>query len=57
MNTIHLTDQELKTAHDGMTAFLQGFTHHEPEVHQAIRAVIARLEAAEADDEATTSVG
>jgi hypothetical protein len=56
MNTIHLTDQELKTARNGMTAFLQGFTHHEPEVHQAIRAVLAQLDAAQTDD-STAVVG
>lgn len=57
MNTIHLTDQELETAHQGMTAFLQGFTHHEADTLHAIRAVIARLDAAQAEDDASAVAG
>lgn len=57
MNTIHLTDLELKTARQGMEAFLQGFTHHEADILHAIRAVIARLDAAQAEDDGDALAG
>ena len=50
MNTVHLTDAELRIARQAMTAYLQGFGHDEADTIVAIRAVLARLDAAEASD-------
>ena len=50
MNTVHLTDAELRIARQAMTAYLQGFGHDEADTIVAIRAVLARLDAAEAAD-------
>jgi hypothetical protein len=47
MNTIHLTDEELKIARHGMTAYLRSFGHDEAETVVLIRAVLARLAAAQ----------
>jgi hypothetical protein len=47
MNTIHLTDEELKIARHGMTAYLRSFGHEEAETVVLIRAVLARLAAAQ----------
>jgi hypothetical protein len=49
MNTIHLTDAELEMARHGMTAYLRSFGHDEADTVLAIRAVIARLNAAEVE--------
>ena len=50
MNTVHLTDAELRLARQAMTAYLQGFGHDEADTIIGIRAVLARLDAAEAED-------
>jgi hypothetical protein len=50
MNTIHLTDDQLQTAREGMTAFLHDFGHDEADTVHAIREVLAALDAAQADD-------
>jgi hypothetical protein len=50
MNTVHLTDTELNTARQGMLAFLHDFSHDEADTVLAIRAVLARLDAAQAED-------
>jgi hypothetical protein len=47
MNTIHLTDEELRIARHGMTAYLRSFGHDEAETIVLIRAVLARLAAAQ----------
>jgi hypothetical protein len=47
MNTIHLTDEELEMARHGMTAYLRAFGHDEADTHILIRAVLARLAAAQ----------
>lgn len=57
MNTIHLTDAELRTAHQGMSAFLHDFGHDEADTLHAIRAVIAKLDAAVAEIDETATVG
>ena len=58
MNTIHLTDQELTTARQGMTAFLLDFGHDEADIHMAIRSVLARLDEAQVEpDEPSATVG
>ena len=51
MNTIHLTDEELQIARHGMTAFLRTFGHDEADTIILIRAVLARLAAAEPEPE------
>jgi len=56
MNTIHLTDQELQTTRQGMTAFLHDFGHDEADTLHAIRSVLARLDEAQAEVDAP-SVG
>ena len=57
MNTIHLTDAELEMARHGMTAYLRSFGHDEADVVAAIRAVIAKLAAAEPEREETAFIG
>jgi hypothetical protein len=57
MNTIHLTDDELEMARHGMTAFLRTFGHDEADTVILIRAVLARLAAAQPEQDAATEVG
>jgi hypothetical protein len=56
MNTIHLTDEELEMARYGMTAYLRNFGHDEADTLVLIRAVLARLAAAEAEPDQRASV-
>lgn len=56
MNTIHLTDEELRTAHQGMTAFLHDFGHDEADTIKLIRSVIARLDAAQREPETSDAL-
>lgn len=56
MNTIHLTDQELETTRQGMAAFLVNFGHDEAYEIAAIRSVLARLAAAEAEPDTPAAV-
>jgi hypothetical protein len=56
MNTIHLTDQELEMARHALTAYLHNFGHDEADTLVQIRAVLSRLEAAEAEPSQRTSV-
>jgi len=51
MNTIHLSDRELQTTRQGMTAFLMGFGHDQADIHKDIRSVLAKLAAAETEPE------
>jgi hypothetical protein len=51
MNTIHLTDAELEMARHGMTAYLSTFGHDEADTLIVIRAVLAKLAQAEAEQE------
>jgi hypothetical protein len=57
MNTIHLTDEELEIARYGMTAYLQSFGHDEADTVALIKAVLARLQAAQTEPDASTAVG
>lgn len=57
MNTIHLTDTELEMARHGMTAYLRSFGHDEADTMIAIKAVLAKLAAAESDREPPAYVG
>lgn len=47
MNIVHLTDEELEIARHGMTAYLHSFGHDEADTVVLIRAVLARLAAAQ----------
>jgi hypothetical protein len=53
MNTIHLTDAELEMARHGMTAYLRSFGHDEADTVARIKAVIAKLAAAQPGPEAS----
>lgn len=47
MNTIHLTDEELEIARHAMTAYLLTFGHDEADTVALVKAVLARLAAAQ----------
>jgi hypothetical protein len=51
MNAIHLTDEELETAKHALQAYLHAFGHDEADTVGAIRRVIAKLAAAQVEDE------
>jgi hypothetical protein len=51
MFAIHLTDAELDMARHALHAYLQAFGHDEAETVGAIRRVIAKLAAAQAEDD------
>jgi len=53
MNTIHLTDAELEMARHGMTAYLHAFGHDEADTVVRIKAVIAKLAAAQPEPESS----
>lgn len=57
MNTVHLTDEELEVARHGMTAFLRSFGHDEADTVALIRAVLARLAAAQAEPDPEPAAG
>lgn len=57
MNTIHLTDEELAIARHGMTAYLHSFGHDEADTVALIRAVLARLAAAQSDPDTSAAAG
>jgi hypothetical protein len=57
MNTIHLTDEELEVARHGMTAYLRSFGHDEADTVAHIRAVLARLAAAQPEPDPSSPVG
>jgi len=51
MNTIQLTDAELRMARHALQAYLQAFGHDEADVVREIKGVIAKFRAAQTDDE------
>ena len=57
MNTIHLTDEELEMARHGMTAYLRSFGHDEADTMHTIKDVLAKLAAAETEQEPPAFVG
>lgn len=57
MNTIHLTDAELLLARHGMTAYLRSFGHDEADTVEQIKTVLAKLQAAESENEPPVFVG
>ena len=57
MFTIHLTDKELETARQGMTAFLHDFSHDQADTVLAIRSVLDRLAEAKPEKDAPAAAG
>lgn len=57
MNTVHLSDEELEIARHGMTAYLHSFGHDEADTVALIRAVLARLAAAQSDPDTSAAAG
>ncbi len=57
MNTVHLTDAELEMARHGMTAYLYTFGHDEADTVVTIKAVLARLAAAQPEPDPSAAVG
>jgi hypothetical protein len=53
MNAIHLTDTEMEMAKHALQAYLLTFGHDEAETVKQIRRVIAKLQAAEVEDDPT----
>ena len=51
MNTVHLSDEELRLARQALQAYLRVFGHDEADTHREIRAVLAKLRAAEPESE------
>ena len=51
MNTLHLSDEELEVARQALQAYLRVFGHDEADTHRAIRAVLAKLRAAEPESD------
>jgi hypothetical protein len=51
MNAIHLTDSELDMARHALQAYLAAFGHDEAETVGEIKRVIAKLRAAQIEDE------
>jgi hypothetical protein len=49
MHTIELTPDELRLVREAVHAFLDDFGHEEQEVVNALRAVLAKIEAARTD--------
>ncbi len=57
MNTVHLSDEELEIARHGLTAYLHSFGHDEADTVALIRAVLARLAAAQSDPDTSAAAG
>jgi hypothetical protein len=55
MNTVHLTDEELRLARSAMQAYLRAFGHDEADTVVEIKRVIAKFLAAEPEDEGPNS--
>jgi hypothetical protein len=51
MYAIHLTDAELETARHALRAYLSAFGHDEADTIGAIKRVIAKLNAAQMEDQ------
>ena len=49
MHAIELTPDELRLVREAVHAFLNDFGHEEQDVVNALRAVLAKIEAAQAD--------
>ena len=51
MNTIHLTDEELRLARQALQAYLRAFGHDEADVVRGIKGVLRKLAAADSEPE------
>ena len=51
MNAVHLTDAELETARHALQSYLLAFGHDEADTVGEIKRVIAKLRAAQAEDD------
>jgi hypothetical protein len=51
MNAVHLTDAELETARHALQSYLLAFGHDEAETVSQIKRVIAKLRAAQIEDD------
>ena len=49
MHTIELTGEELRLAREAIRAFLDDFGHEEQDVVNALRALLTKVEAAQAE--------
>lgn len=49
MHTIELTPEELRLVREALRAFLDDFGHEEQDVVNAVRAVLAKIEATRAE--------
>ena len=56
MNTIHLTDEELRLVRNAMQAYLRAFGHDEADTVLEIKRVIAKVLAAEHEDQEPHSI-
>lgn len=57
MNTVHLTDTELALTRNAMQSYLSTFGHDEADVRTQVRSVIAKLNAAEQEEEEQIIIG
>ena len=57
MNNVLVTDEELEMARHGMRAHLLTFGHDEAETVALIRAVLARLAAAQPEQDTSAAIG
>lgn len=57
VNTIHLSDAELKLTRHAMQAYLSTFGHDEADILAQVRSVLAKLDAAEHEGEQQVFVG
>ncbi|MDV3220972.1 hypothetical protein [Intrasporangium sp.] len=57
MNTVHLSDAELALTRHAMRAYLSTFGHDEADVLAQVKSVIAKLDAAEHEEDEQIPVG
>lgn len=57
MNIVHLSDAELELTRNAMHSYLRTFGHDEADILTRIRSVLAKLDAAEHDDEQQVVAG
>jgi hypothetical protein len=57
MNTVHLTDAELALTRHAVRAYLSTFGHDEADIVKHAREVLAKLDAAEHDEEPQLFIG
>jgi len=57
VNTVHLTDTELALTRNAMQSYLSTFGHDEADVRAQARSVIAKLNAAEQEEEDPIIIG